>query len=276
MSPPALTQRQLRLLTLVGQLTIGTVQQINAVYYKPSTETTTADLLRDLAKEGYLLKDGIRLSREGHETLVYRLKNKGYRFLIREGLPTERIRPSDYSPSKHDLESVDLVIKALELRKSYPNLNITFKTEPALRRNKITVGNIGVVADTWIRFQRPPTGEYALSFERERIIKYNQRFEQKLQAYLQVSRDEAYQRLFETDVLLVVYLANGVRECNALLRRAEGYLAQIKAERQGVMFLFGAYHPSVSAEELYFSQSFYRPFQANPISILPQSWRVNG
>ncbi len=270
-----------RLLTTLGQLALGTTDQLNRVHYAKGNFTSTSTYLLELLRLGYVDVVYYKTHPIGRAKNVYFLATKGHRFLTRMKLvdDEELIRPSDNQlqedgPLAHALQANELIVKALELRRKFGHWQIRFLPEPRLRRHPLVKGDIKLIPDSWVQIIPEPEREASIVFELDRSSIPLQRLEERIRGYLIIDQSQEYFDLFGTLGMVVVWvIADGdVKRRDGLKRMTEEILGP--NHPQADLFYFGAVDAKTSAEDVYFGNRWFQPFSDEPKPLLPLSWRI--
>jgi hypothetical protein len=288
-----LSAREQRVLETVGRLTIATTLQVNDCLYSKGSLTTTAAVLLSLFERRYLDRIPLRLTPRGNPRWVFKLKNRGHRYLTRKvGIsPSDLIRPSDNLTSAaypliHALESNGLIVKALQMARTRPHLWVIFRSEPQLRHeySKRAIRpddpRCPLIPDCWLRILKDEgEGEAVFWVEIDRGTTPVSRLTAKLPQLVTIDSSPDYQAIFGTQLLIVVFVvtAGGERRISAILGALESYLENAGRRDQSDLFLVGSLEGESEADDLFFNPSRFRsPFADDPLSLLPASWFVKG
>lgn len=286
-----LKEKHERMLATLGRLGVSLLEQLNAVYYKPGTLTTTARLIAELHNAGYVSWIPWKRFDAGNSKRVWRLKSRGFRYLTTHGLvdSADLVRPSDNlstaaAPLQHLIEANNLIVSALELSRDDSSLVIDYIPEIRLKRDPIVVGSglarIVVSPDAWIRLVKlrsgSPPGEAVLVMELDRGTTPIERIEKKIASYCVIDGSEEYRERFGTDRIQVVWVITrgGERRRTQLLSASWAYLKASNQAHKADLFLVGLMDEETDARGLFFCPTrFLMPGNAEPGSLLPASWR---
>ena len=227
--PLLLTPRDEEILTSVYRYRFVTSTDIAYLLFKPSympyvrSRLTRLSGGKDLEENTYLCRFRLHTTR-GNPERIFTLGSKGREFLqSQKGKQVDwRFRPGkfkffSYSAILHHLLLTRFLVAAswwcrnreetllLEERTSYdlarnpPQVTITKKEKPI---------RISIIPDAWLFFALPQ-GKYAVLFELDRGMEFQEKFKQHVRGRIELIRSGKYKEVFGVPGVIISYLTTG-------------------------------------------------------------------
>lgn len=234
--------RQQILLT-VGKLTICTIDQANRLHHSSASYSYTSELLKGLEDDGYLRHTSLNIYEKGNGAKVYRLSTSGFRY-VTQTMRADRsqlIQPSRVQISQknllHSVESIDVAVKALELARWCPEVEVRIESEFLLHRKPIPLAGGDFAPDAWVQIRQNARTkticvEVDLSSEGSRMI------ENKVANYIEVDRkNSTYFERFGTNQQLCIWATTDRRRLTRLVKIVQEQVPEDNVHAS--LFLFG-------------------------------------
>lgn len=278
----SLSTKYERVLEVIGRLTLATSEQVNQCLYSQGCFRTTRGYLHYLYENRLVDLMYLREHPKGNAKHVHKLTKRGYEMVARMGIP-HLIKPSDNRNQStiqllHTTQSNWPLVYAWELTRSYPDLSVRLLSEPYLRhdhlkRHHARSPRLPLIPDSFVHFLHPPTGEAAFCFELDNSTEHlKEDIKPKIVEYLKIAHDiSVYQSIFDTDVMLVVWLCPTKKGVDRLLKATEAILTEYNCTEYAPLFYFAVLE-KMSGEEFYFSERF-KQVGGNSVSLLPKEWQ---
>jgi hypothetical protein len=130
---------------------------------------------------------------------------------------------------------------------------------------------IKVIPDAWVEFERNDGKKFPILLEVDRGMEYSRKFKRHVRSRIEFIRSGAYEKMFQTDAVMVGYLTTGERPEYRETRRkamcawAQQVLAELHMENWSHIFRFA----SVEFDQLYTTPMFDEPMWHRPDSPTP-------
>jgi hypothetical protein len=286
--PPIRIGRPKRLiLEAIGKFHYLTAQQSTLLLFSSGSLTYTQDHLKELFHAGYVRRIFLPKSTPlGSSLAIYALDNAGYRYLQGLGLaPEGRFRPSEQAKREelyleHTLAANSCLILPLRLAKQNPNVRVAeVITERQMKKShpvrvKDPAGNKGesvyVVPDGWYKLIVDDKYEYPFAVELDRgTILDKDKWKRKIRSLLEYEKS-AYQELFGTSYLTVLFIVPDQKRLEIALKWSEDELKRLHAEHQADLFRFAAFDPHKvdDVHGIFYGPVWTRPFGGRQVSLI--------
>jgi hypothetical protein len=258
-------------------------QQVCRLLYSRGSLTHVQSKLKRLTDSGHCQRLFLpRPSQHGSAPSVYTLARKGLNYLQNQGLDTTRRyhsveeREHSYLFLAHTLAVNDFLISAALLCRRVPWIGLaSVLHERELKRQPVFVsdsngGKIGVIPDSWLDLQVQGSYQSCLALELDRGTVEQKQWRRKVRGLVGWAKGP-YQEQFKTTSLTIAVVATpGEKRLQELVRWTQAELEAIGEKHAADLFrLTGGPPDSPVPEALFLSPCWVRPFDPQPVSLLP-------
>jgi len=258
-----------------------TVKQLVRLHYSPTVVNYAREQLTKLEKKDYIMHTFLsRHTQAGRSPSVYTLANNGIKYLEQTGLDApSRFRPSEvsdlsYDYLEHTLAINDFLICAALLEKEAPDYPLLeFRHERLLKKEPVYITSqgkkIGVILDSWLKFQLPTGNTLAIGLELDRGTRDVSSFKRKLR-HLLAFINGPYQQHFHTQHITIAFAARcktpdqTSRRATVLHQWTQEVLTEENREDDNIYFFFCALpQENISPTWLFREPSWIMPFDTS-------------
>jgi hypothetical protein len=301
--PFILTSRLEEILRAIYFYRFMTSMDLACLLYSPKSITYVRDILSSLAG-GEDFKNGQFLYRfrlpsfsSGGGVRIFTLGSKGRDFLANElGLPVDWW----YRPAKLKYRSYSQVLHSLLLTRTLVTAAAWCAKEPSFRLAKVRIGyelareaaivevgketlpagkqrkseKLKVIPDGWVEFARNDGKKFPVLLEVDRGMEYSRKFKRHVRSRIEFIRYGAYEKMFQTDAVMVGYLTTGERpEYRESRRKAmcawtKEVLADLHMENWSNIFrITSIEYDQLFTTPLFDESVWYRPDSPTPVPL---------
>ncbi len=260
-----------------------TSAQLTRLLYSAGSGSKVRARMKKLTDADYCLSLFLpRPTRGGSTPAIYTLTAKGYAYLAAQGVEvTRRYRPSErgeltYLFLSHTLAVSDVLIGAellprhqqtMVLRRMVHELDL--KRQPA----KVTLGDglqVAVIPDGWLDFAVDRQVRACLTLELDRGSEHVSRFRRKIAALLAYAQGPYTAQFGAESLTIATVAAPGEQRREELKRWTEAELTAQRLEGEADLFRFTSLAPDSDPATLFLAPHLYRPFETDPVPLIPQ------
>jgi uncharacterized protein YndB with AHSA1/START domain len=272
-------RQKLSILSALDRHYLLSSEQIRRVLgFSPKSYKKVIRLMYWLFLNGYVRRDQVPEKTAFQKPYYYALAEKGRLYLARRGMTS-----LDSKRDKHG----KLDLSHGHISHALATTDVMLAAETAVRTGKVQIGRmfhdrqlkqrasrvryegeeIYISPDAWIEFYFPDQTQDAVAFEVDMGSEHVSRWRQRCRGMLAWS-DGPYQRVFETEALVVAVRANTAERARQLRHWTQLELTRLGREEARTLFLFSAADPVDDPEYFYFGRHWRHPFDHTPRPLL--------